>query len=272
MAHASCTIRAAFSGKQPWQVRRTCFSVSEAGNATPSVTGIQFSRLQETGSLFTTDFYKKSWSPLVPWSKLLSPGGEKLINRRRSNRVLSLTCFSIRGKDLITRFRSVFAARDRSNLFNRSRKIQLVFPRCSASVRFPYQLLSVSKSFGPDNGTVAQSTNEGDTSRPRDAIKKPVAQLVFVHGERKFRFRSDALRAPVYEQSRWNCSFNPEGTFICLPMPRIGSRNRSKNSAIRSIAYVLLFCLSFSFSLCFSLKSNRSVRFHRGSLKVRGEV
>ena len=153
-------------------------------------------------------------------------------------------------------------------MFNRSRKIQLIFPRCSASVRFPYQLLSVSKSFGPDNGTVAQSTNEGDTSRPRDAIKKPVAQLVFVHGERKFRFRSDALRAPVYEQSRWNCSFNPEGTFICLPMPRIGSRNRSKNSAIRSIAYVLLFFLSFSFSfsLCFSLKSNRSVRFHRGEV------
>lgn len=59
-------------------------------------------------------------------------------------------------------------------------------------VSLPYQFLSVSKS--PVLITV-RLRNRGRHLETRDAIKKPVAQLVFVHGERKFRFRSDALRA-----------------------------------------------------------------------------
>lgn len=101
-------------------------------------------------------------------------------------------------------------------------------------VSLPYQFLSVSKS--PVLITV-RLRNRGRHLETRDAIKKPVAQLVFVHGERKFRFRSDALRAPVYEESRWNCSFNPEKTFICgggLPMPRTSiTRSEVKRPFVR---------------------------------------
>lgn len=137
-------------------------------------------------------------------------------------------------------------------------------------VSLPYQFLSVSKS--PVLITV-RLRNRGRHLETRDAIKKPVAQLVFVHGERKFRFRSDALRAPVYEESRWNCSFNPEKTFICgggLPMPRTNiTRSEVKRPFVRlhmfhtchndyvDVPLFLFLFFFFFFSPC--SKSNPSV-------------
>lgn len=81
-------------------------------------------------------------------------------------------CFSIRGKRSIIRFRSICCSgtRDQSAQPLASEKFDSLFR--VVRIRFAYRCsftLSIFICFeitGPDNGTVAQSTNEGDTWRP----------------------------------------------------------------------------------------------------------
>lgn len=107
-----------------------------------------------------------SWSRLVQIQTSLSPCTRGKINW------CFTPCFSIRGKRSIIRFRSICCSgtRDQSAQPLASEKFDSLFR--VVRIRFAYRCsftLSIFICFeitGPDNGTVAQSTNEGDTWRP----------------------------------------------------------------------------------------------------------
>lgn len=128
----------------------------------------------------------------------------------------------IRGTDLIILFTSLvpntinlfarWGAQIGKATFRMRGKFHSFFPRflytgCRNSPRAcsPYQFLHVPKSPSPITGPTCV-TGVGETRAWRKSSLS--ARLVFVHGERKFRFRGDALRASAYQESRWNSPSN----------------------------------------------------------------